>query len=227
MNLSNLSKTGAARFRSAASLLACLLGTAALAGSGCTTSGGAMVSVKPEFVEPAGKTPVREFTPAESPAAARDDAPAARLLEANVAASSAESSVTPVAASSAAESLTPQVAALAPDVAAIEADWGIRILSLRLTAAGFMLDFRYRVIDPAKALPLFDRATEPRLIDQASGRFVLVPRTAKIGPLRNSDEPIANTNFFILFDNPRRFIQRGSKVTVVVGDFKVENLTVE
>ena len=32
--------------------------------------------------------------------------------------------------------------------------WGVEILFLRETAAGYMLEFRYKVLDPAKAAPL-------------------------------------------------------------------------
>ena len=33
----------------------------------------------------------------------------------------------------------------------MEAQWGIEIKSLRRTAAGHLLDFRFKIIDPAKA----------------------------------------------------------------------------
>src|SRR3990172_7542680 len=49
----------------------------------------------------------------------------------------------------------------------IEEKWGVRVLSIRQSAEGYMLDFRYRVIDAEKAAPLFDRKIKPHLIDEA------------------------------------------------------------
>jgi hypothetical protein len=105
--------------------------------------------------------------------------------------------------------------------------WGIEIASLRLTAAGHMVDFRYRVIDPIKALPLFDRKRKPILIDQVSGMKLNVPVAPKVGSLRQKTmKPEVGRIYFILFGNPG-IVQEGSKVTLVIGDVKIENLTVE
>ena len=114
------------------------------------------------------------------------------------------------------------------DESGIEEKLGVKILSLRLSANGNMLDFRYRVVDPEQSLPLFDRKNKPYLIDQASGVKCLVPTPAKIGSLRQKPrKPEPNKNYFILFGNPGKLIKQGNKVTVVIGDFKAENLVVE
>lgn len=105
--------------------------------------------------------------------------------------------------------------------------WGIKIIGLRQSANGYMLDFRYRVLDPEKAAPLFDRKTKPHLIDQATGAQFIVPEPPKVGALRNTRKPVANKNYFVMFANPGNYIKKGSKVTVVIGDFKAENLIVE
>ena len=112
-------------------------------------------------------------------------------------------------------------------IKSMENTWGIRIQWIRLSAAGYMLDFRYRVIDPDKAKPLFVRKTKPYLIDQASNAKLMVPNPPKVGPLRNSNKPQANKIYFMFFGNPGKFVKAGNKVTVVIGDFKAENLTVE
>jgi len=112
--------------------------------------------------------------------------------------------------------------------ASIEDQWGIQVLSIRPSAKGYMLDFRYRIIDPDKASLLVNRNIKPYLIDQKSGAKFMVPSGAKIGPLRQtSQKPIADRNYFILFANPGKYVKPGDKVTVVVGDFRAENLTVE
>jgi hypothetical protein len=111
-------------------------------------------------------------------------------------------------------------------VESIEERWGIKIEGIRLSAADYMLDFRYRVIDPEKAANLFDRKTKPYLIDKESGAKFVVPSPPKVGPLRTTNPAQADRTYFILFANPGKFIKQGSKVTVVIGDFRAENLTV-
>jgi hypothetical protein len=90
-----------------------------------------------------------------------------------------------------------------------------------------MLDFRYRVVDAEKAAPLFDRKNKAYLIDQASGAKFLVPESPKVGALRTTRPPTPGKNYVILFGNPDRFVKKGNRVTVMIGDFKAENLVVE
>lgn len=111
----------------------------------------------------------------------------------------------------------------------LEEQWGVKIESLRISAAGNLLDFRYRIIDPEKASYLVDRRNKPYMIDQASGRVLSVPTTAKVGPLRQTVRyglPQKDKIYFILFGNPH-VIKPGDKVTVVIGEFKAENIIVE
>jgi hypothetical protein len=105
--------------------------------------------------------------------------------------------------------------------------WGIRIESLRLTAAGYMLDIRYRVVDARKARPLFARKTKPVLTDEASGARLAVPVPPKTGALRNSNEPRAGRTYFMFFANPGRFVAPGNRVTLTIGAFSVSGITVE
>lgn len=106
---------------------------------------------------------------------------------------------------------------------------GIRMEGLRLSAAGYILDFRYRVIDPAKAAPLLNRKIRPYLLDEASGAQLGVPDTAKLGQLRTTgrNKVLPEQDYFILFANPGRFVQSGNKMTLVMGDLRIRNLTVE
>jgi hypothetical protein len=110
----------------------------------------------------------------------------------------------------------------------LEAEWGIRVVSLRQTANGHLLDFRYRVVDPEKAKSLLRREDKPVLIDEASGKRFPVPQMPKIGALRQSSlAPEAGKVYFILFKNPFGLLKSGSKVTVVIGNFKAEHLVVD
>jgi hypothetical protein len=111
----------------------------------------------------------------------------------------------------------------------IEEQWGVKFESLRTSANGNLLDFRYRIIDPEKASYLVDRRNKAYMIDQSSGKVLSVPTTAKVGPLRQTVRyglPKADKIYFILFGN-HGLIKPGDKVSVVIGDFKLENLTVE
>jgi hypothetical protein len=112
----------------------------------------------------------------------------------------------------------------------IEEQWGVQVESIRISAAGNLLDFRYRILDSDKALPLVERKNKPYLIDQESGKTLGVPNGAKVGPLRQTvryGKPKEDRIYFVLFGNPGGFVKSGDKVSVVIGDFKVENLVVE
>jgi hypothetical protein len=109
----------------------------------------------------------------------------------------------------------------------IRETWGVEIESVRLTAADNMVDFRYRVVDPEKARPLMAKVVTAYLMDDASGAKFGVP-TGKIGSLRQkSNTPRAGAVFAVIFNNPGRLVKKGSRVTVVIGDFKAEGLVVE
>ena len=110
----------------------------------------------------------------------------------------------------------------------LEEQWGIQIASLRMSAAGHVVDFRYRIVDPEKAARVADRKLKPQLIDQASSLALSVPAAPKVGALRQTSvRPIAGRTYFVLFGNPNQIVKAGSKVTVVIGEFRAENLVVE
>jgi hypothetical protein len=106
-------------------------------------------------------------------------------------------------------------------------EWGIEVTSIRLTANDHMIDFRYRVVDAAKAEELFVRHNKPRLIHQESGRVLSVPETAKVGPLRNSNAPQEGKIYWMFFGNAGNLVKAGDPVTVAIGDFQAEDLVVE
>jgi hypothetical protein len=111
----------------------------------------------------------------------------------------------------------------------IEGQLGIEIVGLRRSSAGYMLDFRYRVLDPVKAAPLLDRKLSPYLLDEATGARLGVPDAPKVGQLRptSRNKVIPGRNYFILFANPGRYLQTGSKVSLVAGNTRISHLTVD
>lgn len=107
--------------------------------------------------------------------------------------------------------------------------WGIEIKGIQQSAAGYMLDFRFRIIDPRKAAPLVDRRIKPYLIDENSGATFVVSAPPKVGALRttaHNGKPIVDRTYYIMFANPGRFIKQGARMTLVIGDFRAENLVV-
>ncbi len=99
---------------------------------------------------------------------------------------------------------------------------------MHLTAAGRAVDFRYRVLDAEKARSLLSRKVEPYALDQATGAHLPVPRAAKIGALRQSAlEPAVGRIYFILFGNTGRAVKKGSLITVVIGELRLEDVLVE
>ena len=107
-----------------------------------------------------------------------------------------------------------------------EKEWGIEILGLRPTAAGHMLDLRFRVLDPVKASALLSGDEPAFVIDQRTGKTLPVPVT-KLGSLRQTTrKPRAGRVYFMLFSNVPGLVTEGSTVTVVIGDFREEDITV-
>jgi len=111
-----------------------------------------------------------------------------------------------------------------------EARWGVRPVAIRLTAADYFVDFRYVIIDPDKAKAVLSRGKENKevfLLEQKTGKKFPVPIT-KVGPLRSTTlSPKKGRQYTILFSNTGKAIKKGDKVSVIIGKFKVENLTVE
>ena len=112
----------------------------------------------------------------------------------------------------------------------MEEQWGVRIESIRPSAAGNLLDFRYRGNVSWFGMDMKRNIMKAYLIDQESGKTLGVPSGAKVGPLRQTvkyGKPKEDRIYFVLFGNPGGFVKPGNKVTVVIGDFRVENLVVE
>jgi len=105
--------------------------------------------------------------------------------------------------------------------------WGVEVEFVRQTSAGYMLEFRYKVLDPDKAAPLFERQTKPILTHVASGAKFIVPTPAKTGALRNSNPPLPDHTYWMFFANPGQYVKQGDLVTIEIGDFVASNIVVE
>ena len=108
-----------------------------------------------------------------------------------------------------------------------EEKWGIKAVSIRLTAADHFVDFRYRITDAEKAMKVLGKNEDAFLIDEKSGKALPVPVT-KIGPMRATKyKPQEDKVYVVMFQNVNKMIQRGSRVTVAIGDFRAKDLVVE
>lgn len=111
-----------------------------------------------------------------------------------------------------------------------QAAYGIRVESLHLSAAGSMLDFRYRVLDADKAAPLLNGNIQPYLLDEKHGAKLGVPDTPVLGRIRQTSRNnniLTNRSYFIMFGNPGKAVQSGDKVTLLLGQLKIVDLKVQ
>jgi len=105
--------------------------------------------------------------------------------------------------------------------------WGVEVLFVRQTAAGYMLEFRYKVLDAKKAKSLFERQTKPVLIHPRTGAELVVPTPAKTGALRNSNPPLVDHTYWMFFANPGKLVKVGEIVNIKIGDFLAKDIVVQ
>ena len=121
--------------------------------------------------------------------------------------------------------------AMAKELTPWEQEWGIKLYGIRWTAAGYMLEMKFRILDPDKAFPLLKRDIERHVIVEKSGAVLQVPFTEKLGSLkssvRTSNMVRQDHNYMALFANPGKHVKPGDKVTLVIGNLMAENLVVQ
>jgi hypothetical protein len=100
-------------------------------------------------------------------------------------------------------------------------------MSIKPVSSGYMLAFRYRVLDPVKAAPFNDRKAKAFLVDEATGTALAVPALENIGELRPGATPESDRAYFMIFGNPGQMVKSGSKVSLVIGNLRADGLIVE
>ena len=105
--------------------------------------------------------------------------------------------------------------------------WGVQGLSVRAVESGALIRFSYRVLDPSKAAILNDKKFEPFLDAPTRGVRLSVPSLEKVGQLRQGVTEEAGRSYWMAFSNPRRTVKRGDRVSIVIGQFHADGLTVE
>lgn len=105
-------------------------------------------------------------------------------------------------------------------------NWGVEVIGVHPVSSGFMLAFRYRVLDANKAKPVNDLKDKAYLIDEATHTRLAVPALENVGELRSGAAPQAERSYFMVFGNPGRLVKVGSRVSVVIGKFHVDDIIV-
>jgi hypothetical protein len=103
---------------------------------------------------------------------------------------------------------------------AIEEQFGVRVSRVAAIADGGLVDVRFIVLDPDKALTTMEELSRvPLLIDEESGALVrsaaLMNPTHDLAPGRTS---------YMLYRNTRGVIENGDLVTLKFGDLRLEHV---
>ncbi len=114
-----------------------------------------------------------------------------------------------------------------PKIVSNGADYGVKVLAIRQTANGYMLDFRFRLTDAKKSEYIMQRKIKAYLTVEKNNAKLSVPMTYKLGSLRQSGKNLKeNKNYFMLFANPGGLVKPGDLLTVEIAGFKAEHIIV-
>ena len=110
----------------------------------------------------------------------------------------------------------------------LEKDWGIEPVSLHLTAAGFMIEFRYKILDIDKALVLSDRKDFPMMLSMKSKARFSVPYGSTVGYLKSNRRFLKEgKNYIAMFSNENRHMLAGDQVRIKVRNQVTPPLTIK
>ncbi len=112
----------------------------------------------------------------------------------------------------------------AVDARGMAARYGIDVSLIAVTAAGGLVEFRYQVVDPDKADRIVtDRTLAPAFVVEESGETLRMSAPAHH---HGAELQLGGTYFFLLA-NAHNAIHRGSKVTLVIGDARLEHIVAQ
>jgi hypothetical protein len=100
---------------------------------------------------------------------------------------------------------------------------GVRLVRVAVTGGGGLLDLRYQVVDPNKAVTVHEQQTPPAIIDERTGLVLnrLLMGHAHHGQLKPA------VSYYLVFENTGNWVHRGSEVTILLGDAQVEHVVVK
>lgn len=97
---------------------------------------------------------------------------------------------------------------------------GVRVVRVAVAGGGGMIDVRYQVVDPEKALSV--HSGTPAIVDERSGRTIDRQWMGHGGPSRFT----LGRTYYLLFVNSDGLLQPGAGVTVKLGGGRVEHVLV-
>jgi len=104
--------------------------------------------------------------------------------------------------------------------AAFEEATGVRIVGVTVTAGGGMLDLRYRVLDPDKAIVVHDKDNPPTIVHEATNYSINKPF---MHHSKGRDLHAAITYYELLL-NQGEVVKPGDAVTIVIGDTRLAHI---
>lgn len=107
-------------------------------------------------------------------------------------------------------------------------EWGIEVVGVYPAVHGRVLDLRYKILDVAKAASLPNETGSIYLIDEATGHTTQLPNSPKTGSIPQNPQKLESGRTYSLsFPNQGDRFKSGSKLTLVIGSFRAQNLTVQ
>ena len=106
----------------------------------------------------------------------------------------------------------------------LEAQYGVHVNLVAVTAAGGLVDVRLKVVDAEKAKRLLKDATSyPALLVSGSDASLTVPVES-----RAQEQKLENGGMImLLFPNTRNAVKPGAQVAVLFGDIRLEPVVVK
>ena len=109
------------------------------------------------------------------------------------------------------------------DQTAFTEETGVRITRVSVSAGGGMIDLRYQVADPDKAIVVHDDNRPPTIIDERSGTVITRPWHEH----SHDREFHTAVIYYELLMNPDGIIDPGSIITIKIGDAVLEHVKVQ
>ena len=106
-------------------------------------------------------------------------------------------------------------------------NWGVDDFSAHLAESGQLVRFSYRVTDAKKAQALNARESSPYLLDEEIHAVLQVPEMEKVGKLRQSGPPESGKSYWMVFSNKGGPVKPGHRVSVVIGQVRIDGLVVQ
>jgi len=99
----------------------------------------------------------------------------------------------------------------------MQEDWGVEPVHMRVTANGFMIEFRYKILDVDKAMIFSDRKVFPYLLSMKSKARLSIPYGSTVGFLKSNRRFIKKgKNYIAMFSNEGQHMLKGDKVKIQI-----------